>query len=161
MMQSLLSCFIPNSSNVLSHCVCVSRPVMSDSVRPHGVEPTRLLCPWNSPGKNTGVGSHSFLQGIFLTQELSLGFLHCRQILYHLSLIDPLKIPVWGYLWWPCFIPGENEAQRDGGNRVRIQTQVACLLLSPCFGTHLLWCFAGKHCIGFQFQITTNLKFLF
>ena len=36
----------------------------------------RLLCPWNSPGKNTGVGSHSLLQGIFPTQGLNLGFLH-------------------------------------------------------------------------------------
>ena len=33
-----------------------------------GLESARLLCPWNSPGKNRGVGSHSFLQGIFLTQ---------------------------------------------------------------------------------------------
>jgi len=45
----------------------------------------RLLCPWNSPGKNTGVGSHSHLQGIFLTQGLNLSFLHCWQVLYHLS----------------------------------------------------------------------------
>ena len=36
-------------------------------------------------GKNTGVGSDSLLQGIFLTQELNLSLLHCRQILYHLS----------------------------------------------------------------------------
>ena len=42
-------------------------------------------CPWNSPGKNTGVGSHSLLQGIFLMQGLNLHLLHCRQILYHLS----------------------------------------------------------------------------
>ena len=35
--------------------------------------------------KNTGAGSHSWFQGIFLTQELSLGLLHCRQIVYHLS----------------------------------------------------------------------------
>ena len=39
----------------------------------------------NSPGKNTGVGSHSLLQGIFPTQGWNLGLLHCRQILYHLS----------------------------------------------------------------------------
>ena len=45
----------------------------------------RLLCPWDSPDKNTGVGSHSLLQGIFLTQESDLGLLHCRQILYCLS----------------------------------------------------------------------------
>ena len=42
-------------------------------------------CPRNSPGKNTGMGSHSFLQGIFLTQGPNLGLLHCRQILYCLS----------------------------------------------------------------------------
>ena len=36
----------------------------------------------DSPGKNTGVGSHALLQGIFPTQESNQGFLHCRQILY-------------------------------------------------------------------------------
>ena len=41
--------------------------------------------PWNSPGQNTGVVSLSLLQGIFLTQGLNPGLLHCRQILYHLS----------------------------------------------------------------------------
>ena len=38
-----------------------------------------------SPGKNTGVGCHSLLQRIFLTQGSNPGFLHCRQILYHLN----------------------------------------------------------------------------
>ena len=58
---------------------CVSRSVVSDSwlIRP--------LCPWNSSGKNTGLGSHSLLQGTFLTQGLNPGLSHCRQILYHLS----------------------------------------------------------------------------
>ena len=45
----------------------------------------RLLCPWNFPGKNTGVGSHSILQEIFPTQKLNPVLLHYRQILYHLS----------------------------------------------------------------------------
>ena len=40
----------------------------------------------DSPGKNTGVGSHSLLQGIFPTQGSNPGLLHCRQILYCLSL---------------------------------------------------------------------------
>ena len=35
---------------------------MSDSVRPHRQQPTRLPCPWDSPGKNTGVGCHFLLQ---------------------------------------------------------------------------------------------------
>ena len=39
----------------------------------------------NSPGKNTGVGSHSLLQGIFPIQKLNLGLLNCWWILYHLS----------------------------------------------------------------------------
>ena len=55
------------------------------TLRPRGLQPTRLLCPWNSPGKNTGVGSQSLLQGILPTQVLNLGLLHCRQILYCLS----------------------------------------------------------------------------
>ena len=39
----------------------------------------------DSRGKNTGVGCHALLQGIFLTQGWNSGLLHCRQILYHLS----------------------------------------------------------------------------
>ena len=63
----------------------VSCSTMSDSLRPHGLQPTMLLCPQNSPGKNTGVDSHSILQGIFPTQGLNPGLLHYRQILYGLS----------------------------------------------------------------------------
>ena len=47
--------------------------------------PTRLLCPWDSPGKNTGVGCHALLQRIFPTQGSNPGLLHCRQILSHMS----------------------------------------------------------------------------
>ena len=47
--------------------------------------PTRLLCAWNSPGKNAGVGSHSLVQGTFPTQGSNLGLVYYRQILYHLS----------------------------------------------------------------------------
>ena len=50
------------------------------TLRPHG-----LYGPWNSPGQNTGVGSHSLLQGIFPTQGLNPALLHCRRILYQLS----------------------------------------------------------------------------
>ena len=55
------------------------------SSQTHGLQPIRLLCPWDSPGKNTGVGCHSLLQEIFPTQGSNLGLLHCRQILYCLS----------------------------------------------------------------------------
>ena len=50
----------------------VSRSVVSSSLQPHGLKPNMLLCPWNFPGQNTGVGSHSLLQGIFPMQESNL-----------------------------------------------------------------------------------------
>ena len=46
--------------------------------------PTRLLCPWNSSGKNTAGFGPALLWGIFPTQRSNPGLLHCRQILYHL-----------------------------------------------------------------------------
>ena len=49
------------------------------------VMPFRLLCPWDFPGKNTGVGCNFLLQGIFPIQGLKPGLRPCRQILYHLS----------------------------------------------------------------------------
>ena len=48
----------------------LSRSVVSDSLRPHGLQPARVLCPWDSPGKNPGVGCNFLLQGIFPTQDL-------------------------------------------------------------------------------------------
>ena len=49
---------------------------MSNSLRPCGLWPVRLLCLWDFPGKNIGVGCHFLLQGIFLTQGLKLHLLH-------------------------------------------------------------------------------------
>ena len=83
------------TNNCVCVCVCVcvcsqgamlkrrrrSCSVVSDSLLPHGLEPTRLLHQWDFPGKSTGVVCHFLLQGIFLTQELNLGLPHCRQTL--------------------------------------------------------------------------------
>ena len=74
---------------------------MSESlVSPWTVAP-RLLYPWYFPGKNTGVGCHFLLQGIFLTQGLNLRLLHCRQIFYfwatgESSQFNPVN-------WWCCW----------------------------------------------------------
>ena len=54
----------------------------------HGLYPIRFLCLWNCPGRNTGVGCHSLLQGFFLTQGSNLGFQHCRHILLPLSQLS-------------------------------------------------------------------------
>ena len=84
--ESAFSWFQFDSTGSSFHCLCGGWwwfKVVSDSY-------DRMDCSLpgssvDSPGKNTGVGCHFFLQGIFPTQGTNLGLLHCRQILYHLS----------------------------------------------------------------------------
>ena len=76
----------------------------------HGSPPGSSVHGILSPGKNTGVGSHSLLQGIFLTQDSNPDLPHCRQILYHLSHEGNPKdmLNMWeklhtqNCLWQPC-----------------------------------------------------------
>ena len=65
---------------------------MSNSLQPHGLYVASVH--GDSPGKNTGVGCHALLQGIFLTQELNRGLLNCRQILYQLSYQGSLCVVI-------------------------------------------------------------------
>ena len=58
---------------------------------PHTLQCTRLLCPWAFPGKNTGMGCHSLLRGIFLTQGSNQSLLHCRRFLYHWATREALS----------------------------------------------------------------------
>ena len=95
----------------LPYCEGESRSVMSDSLRPHG-----LYSPWSSPGQNTGVGSLSLLQGIFPTQGLNPGLLHCGQILYCLSHKRSPRIREW--VAYPF---------SRGSSRPRNQTGVSCI----------------------------------
>ena len=67
------------------------RSVVPDSLQPYGVQTTRFLCPWDSPGKNTGVGCHFLFQGVFPTQGLNLSLLH-RQT--NSSPLAPLEKPI-------------------------------------------------------------------
>ena len=67
-----------------------SGSVLSDSLQPH-----RLHRPRNSPGQNTGVGSHSLLQGVFPTQGSNPGLLHCRRALHQLSHQGSPRILEW------------------------------------------------------------------
>ena len=75
-------------------CVC---SIVSDCLQPHGLLPTKLLCPWDCPGKHIGVGCHAILRGSFPTQGLnphlfglprdwtriSLVCCTCRRVLCH------------------------------------------------------------------------------
>ena len=67
-----------------SHCVWLLWPHDCSSPGSSVEQNTRVGC-YFLPSKNTGVGCYFLLQGIFPTQELKPGLLHCRQILYQLS----------------------------------------------------------------------------
>ena len=68
-----------------------------DSLQPHRVYPARLLCPWDFPGKKTGVGCHFLLQGIFLMQGLNSHLLHCPFTDHCLVVIKRACITQWSY----------------------------------------------------------------
>ena len=57
-----------------TNCCLVAKSCLT-LLWPHGLQPAKLLCPWDFPGKNTGVGCHFLLQGISLTQGLDLRLL--------------------------------------------------------------------------------------
>ena len=61
---------------------------MSDSVRPHRRQPTTLLCPWDSPGKNTGVGGHFLLQCMKGVRECLISWLQSPSVV----ILEPPKI---------------------------------------------------------------------
>ena len=76
----------------------INRSVMSDSLQLHGLYSARLLCPWDSLGKNTGVSCYFLFQRIFPTQGSNLGVPYCRQILCQLSRQD------WGVITAPSVV---------------------------------------------------------
>ena len=78
-----------------SCCAMLSPSVLSDFWGPRGLQPTRLLCPWDSTGKHNGVGCHALFQWIIITQGLNPGLWHCRQILNFLSHQGNPRILEW------------------------------------------------------------------
>ena len=84
----------------------MSNSVTSSSLRPHGLQPARLLCPWNFPGKDTRGGCHFLRQGIFPTQGSNPGLPHCRQTLFHLSHQENSRFKIL------CQFPQYNEVNQ-------------------------------------------------
>ena len=106
----------PKTNTIYTSIICQQKHCMLshfspvDSLWPYGLWPTRLLCPWNSPGKNAGVSCHTLLQGIFQTRTkpgllhslclISFIFIHRHAWLVHPSqrrswLADKLSILVY------------------------------------------------------------------
>ena len=83
----------------LRDCCCLVPKSCLILLWPHGLQPTGLLCLWDFPGRNTGVGCHFLLQGIFLTQASSLCLLHCRWIPYYCATGEALLSEL---ICFPC-----------------------------------------------------------
>ena len=98
---------------------------MSDSVRPHRQQPIRLLCPWDSPGKNTGVGCHFLLQCMKVKSESEVAQ-SCP------TLRDPID---------------DSPPDSPVPGILQARTQVGChFLLQSKFRSGIgigLWCFGG------------------
>ena len=91
---------MPQASSVYARQVLVALSCLT-LCNPIELQPFRLRCPWNSPDKNTGVGCHFLLWGIFLTQGSNPGLLYCRQILYQLRHHLPFGPPRGRHNLWP------------------------------------------------------------
>ena len=79
-----------------SHAVpCLAAQLCPTLCDPVDCSPPGSSIHGDSPGKNTGVGCHALLQGILPTQGSKPGFLHCRQILYHLNHQESPRILEW------------------------------------------------------------------
>ena len=72
--------------------------IMSNSVWYYGLQLVSLLCPWDPLGKSTRLGCHDLIHGLFQTQGLHPGLLHCRQIFYFCATTKtgPLSM---GFSW--------------------------------------------------------------
>ena len=105
---------------------------MSDSLRPHGLQSTRRLCPWNFPGKNTGMGCHFLLQGIFLIQGLKLSLL---RLLHWRADSLPLRLMV-----SPVVIRSKNlvrsSTEKCGRTSLAAQWLRICLPVQGTDGFH-------------------------
>ena len=111
------------------------------------MEPARLLCPWDSLGKNTGVGCHALLQGIFLTQGSNPGVLQadCRQTLYHLSHQGSLYNNI--YFVSIFVFPHQNASSR----KPRLSGCFICSCTPKCLEQYLT---LSRHMINIQEKIS-------
>ena len=135
-------CFPPETITTLLICCCCCQvaSVVSDSVRPHRWQPTRLPCPWDSPGKNTGVGCHFLLQCMQVKSE--------REVTHSCpTLSDPIE----------CSLPGSSA---HGIFQARVLEWVAIAFSRDrnwvsCIGRQILHWLSDQ---GLQYKIKSVIK---
>ena len=92
-------------------CCCSDGQLYLTLLRPHGLQPTRLLCRWDSPGKNIGVDCHALLQGIFPTEGSNLRL---------------LRLLHWQAGTLPLAPPGKPHST------LQVFSNISCVRLCPC-----------------------------
>ena len=105
--------------------VAKSHPVL---LQPHGLQPTRFLCPWDFLGKKTGVGCHVFIQGIFPIQGSNLYLLHKQADSLLLSHQGSPSI---------SYTPMQNKKFKKGKKKIqqpKASLKVRCTLEGDCTG---------------------------
>ena len=125
--------------------------VLSDSLRPHGWQPKRLLCPWDFPGKNTGVGCHFLLQEIFPTQGLHPG-LPLYRLSHQGSLFQTVKMMISFFKinlfsgQFSCSVVSDSSQPRESQHtRLPCPSQTPGVYPNPC--PLSWWCHPAISCV--------------
>ena len=132
----------PNLINVLWTFKNIKHTVLCWVTRSQSTlcNPVRLLCPWDSPGKNTGVVCHVLLQGIFSTQGLNSCLPHCRQILYCLShhrSSGMLEWVAYPFSWGPAWPRNQTRVSCTAGGFFTSWATREALKHITCFKLHI------------------------
>ena len=128
-----------------------SLSVLSDSYRPHGLQPTRLLHPWDFPGKSTGVGCHCLLRvsGLFFSKKWDLFCLLKFQLsLLQLLLIGSVTTKCQTKWKWSCSVV--SDSLRPHGLTVAYQAPPSMGFSSKSTGV-------GCHCLQTQLQVVEGM----
>ena len=127
---------------------------MSDSLQPQGLQPARLLCPWNSPGQNTGVGSCSFLQGIFPTQGSNPGLPHCSGF-FTIWATREAQQRSENHKWWHRF--EKTKTQESKIKQPQLRTEWRGLKADCCMLSHV-WLFTTLWTVACQASLPCDLS---
>ena len=124
-----------------------SRSVMSDSSKPHGLQPTRLLHPWDLPGKSTGVGCHCLLQGFGVVSKAEIDVfleLSCflndpadvGNLIFGSSAFSKYSLNIWKFMVHVLLKPGLENFEHYFPS---VWNECSCAVVWSFFGIAFLW----------------------
>ena len=135
-------------------CCMLSCLVMCDSLWPYGLYPTRLLCPWDSPGKNIGVGFHFLFQGIFPTQGSNLCLLHLLHWQENYLPLNQLESPQGKY---GSYLKVQGKRVVSCSKKQEEEMIFVTITVSQEHRTQVKWNFANKYLHLLKQNISSSL----